>query len=119
MCLNGGFGTSCKGFTTLVFEPYQNPLQGPIVTNAWQHWNVATGQFWSTRPVTCSNGGVLGTPGGPATYTLDMIRTMCPNAIVQGFGVNIGSNNPGYVVRTDGFDFSGIVFDFQLTKNED
>lgn len=119
MCLNGGFGTSCNGFTTLVFEPYQNPLQGPIVPGAWQHWNVATGHFWSTRTVTCSNGVVAGTPGGPASYTLDMIRTTCPNAIVQGFGVNIGSNNPGYVVRTDGFNFSGIVFDFQLTKNRD
>src|SRR5688500_12100468 len=30
--LNGG----TAGFTTLVFEPYQNPLQGPIVAGQWQ-----------------------------------------------------------------------------------
>ena len=116
VCLNGApTATTCPGFTTLVFEVYQNPRQGPILPGAWQHWDVAAGLFWSTRTVTCSNGVVAGTPGGPATYTLDMIRTLCPSAIVAGFGVNIGSNNPSYVVRTDGFNFNGTVYDFQLT----
>jgi hypothetical protein len=41
---------------------------------------------------------------------------MCPNAVVVGFGVNIGTNNPGYFVRTDGFDFNGTIYDFQLTN---
>jgi hypothetical protein len=113
MCLNGG--TTC-GFTTLVFEPYQNPLMGPIVPNAWQHWDVASGLFWSTRTVTCSNGVVAGTSGGPAIYTIGQIQTLCPNAVVIGFGVNIGTNNPGYVVRTDGFNFNGTTYDFQLTN---
>ena len=117
MCLNGApTSTTCPGFTTLVFEPYQNLQQGPIVPGAWQQWDVAAGLFWSTRTVTCSNGVVVGTPGGPATYTLDMIRTLCPDAVVGGFGVNIGTFNPGYVVRTDGFNFNGTVYDFQLTN---
>ena len=116
-CLNGGtFATTCQGFTTLVFEPYQNPLMGPIVPNAWQRWDVASGLFWSTRTRICSNGTVLGTPGGPATYTLAQIESMCPSAVVAGFGVNIGTNNPGYVVRTDGFNFNGTTYDFQLTN---
>ena len=114
MCLNGA-PTSC-GFTTLVFEPYQNPQMGPIVPNAWQQWNVAAGLFWSTRTVNCSGGAVLGTPGGPATYTLSQIASTCPDAVVAGFGVNIGSNNPGYMVRTDGFNFNGTTYDFQLTN---
>jgi hypothetical protein len=113
MCLNGA--TTC-GFTTLVFEPYQNPLIGPIVPNAWQHWDVESGLFWSTRTVVCSNGTVAGTPGGPAIYTIAQVSSMCPNAVVAGFGVNIGSFNPGYVVRTDGFDFNGTTYDFQLTN---
>jgi len=113
MCLNG---TTTCGFTTLVFEPYQNPLQGPIVPNVWQRWDVASGLFWSTRTVACSNGTVVGTPGGPAIYTIGLIQTMCPSAVVIGFGVNIGSNNPGYVVRTDGFNFNGTTYDFQLTN---
>ena len=104
------------GFTTLVFEPYQNPAQGPVVTNAWQKWDVAKGLFWSTRTVTCSNGTVVGTPGGPATYTLAQINTLCPSAVVAGFGVNIGSNNPLYNVETDLVNFNGTVYDFQLTN---
>jgi hypothetical protein len=39
--LNGG----TAGFSTLVFEPYQNPLEGPIVPGAWQSWDVDNGLF--------------------------------------------------------------------------
>ncbi len=104
-------GTS--GFTTFVFEPYQNPLQGPVITGVWQQWDVDAGLFWSTRTVTCSNGTIVGTPGGPATYTLAAIKAACPDAIVIGFGVNIGSNNPLYNVETDLFNFNGTVYDFE------
>ena len=107
-------GTS--GFSTLVFEPYQNPASGPVVTNVWQKWDVAAGLFWSTRTVTCSGGTVVGTSGGPATYTLAQINTYCPNAVVIGFGVNIGTNNPSYNVETDLFNFNGTTYDFQLTN---
>lgn len=109
--LNGG----TDGFSTLVFEPYQNPTQGPIVPNVWQQWDVDAGLFWSTRTVTCSNGTIVGTPGGPASYTLAQINAICPEAVVAGFGVNIGTFNPGYVVRTDLFNFNGTTYDFELT----
>ena len=101
------------GFTTLVFEPYQNPSQGPIVNNVWQQWDVDAGLFWSTRTVVCPNGIIVGTPGGPASYTLAQINNICPNARVAGFGVNIGSNNPGYNVETDLFNFNGTIYDFE------
>ena len=107
--LNGG----TSGFTTLVFEPYQNPLQGPVLPSIWQKWDVDAGLFWSTRAVTCSNGTVAGTPGGPASYTLAQINSLCPSAVVAGFGVNIGSNNPSYNVETDLFNFNGTVYDFE------
>jgi hypothetical protein len=107
--LNGG----AAGFTTLVFEPYQNPTQGPVVNGVWQQWDVDAGLFWSSRTVTCSNGTIVGTPGGPASYTLAQINSMCPNAVVAGFGVNVGSNNPGYNVETDLFNFNGTVYDFE------
>ncbi len=110
------FLTGTAGFSTLVFEPYQNPLQGPVVTNVWQQWDVDAGLFWSTRTVTCPNGTVLGTPGGPATYTLSAIQALCPNAVVIGFGVNIGTFNPGYDVETDLFNFNGTTYDFELTN---
>jgi hypothetical protein len=114
MCLQGGtFAAGTCGFSTLVFEPYQN---GTIVANVWQHWDVASGLFWSTHTINCSNGTVLGSSGGPAIYTIGQINSLCPNAVVIGFGVNIGSNNPSYMVRTDGFNFNGTTYDFQLTN---
>lgn len=113
MCLNGGTTSATCGFTTLVFEPYQNPTQGAILPNTWQQWDVDAGFFWSTRTVTCSNGVILGTPGGPATYTLAAIKTACPDALVFQFIVNVGSNNPGYNVYTDLFNFNGTVYNFE------
>ena len=107
--LNGG----TAGFTTLVFEPYQNPAQGLVVAGTWQKWDVANGLFWSTRTVTCSNGTIVGTPGGPATYTLSAVESACPDAVVAAYGVNVGSNNPAYDVETDLFDFAGTVYDFE------
>ena len=107
------FLTGTTGFSTLVFEPYQNTAQGAIVTGAWQRWDVDAGLFWSTRTVVCSNGTIVGTPGGPASYTLAQISSTCPNALVIGFGVNIGSNNPGYDVEIDLFNFNGTVYDFE------
>ncbi len=101
------------GFTTLVFEPYQNAAQGPVVNGVWQSWNVANGLFWSSRTVTCSNGTIVGTPGGPATYTLAQVESTCPSANVVGFGVNIGSNNPGYNVEADLVDFNGTTYNFE------
>ena len=34
------------GFTTFVFEPYEN---GTVVPGVWQSWDVDAGQFWSSR----------------------------------------------------------------------
>ena len=104
-----------SGFTTLVFEPYQNPLEGAVIPGAWQKWDVANGLFWSSRTVTCSNGTIVGTPGGPASYTLSQIESLCPSAVTQGFGVNIGSNNPSYNVEADLVSYNGTAYDFEPT----
>ncbi len=118
-CLTGVTATGCaaqkapgagSSFATLVFEPYQN---GVVIPGAWQYWDVAAGRFWSTRTVVCSNGVVAGTPGGPATYTLAQLQTMCPEAVVFQYLVNVGTNNPGYNVETDLFNFNGTVYDFE------
>ena len=105
------------GFTTLVFEPYQGATDGQkVLPTVWQNWNVASGLFYSTRSVTCSNGSVAAGAGGPAVYTLSQVKAACPNAVVFGFGVNIGSNNPSYNVETDLVNFNGTTYDFQFTK---
>ena len=105
-------GTS-SSFTTFVYEPYENGLVSPGV---WQKWDVASGQFWSSRTVSAGTCNVVKGSGGPPFYTLTQIEAMCPNAVVVGFGVNVGTFNPSYVVETDGVDFNGTIYDFQLTN---
>lgn len=100
------------GFTTFVYEPYQN---GVVTPGVWQSWDVDSGMFWSSRTVTCSSGGVVAGGGGAPFYTLSQINTMCPNAVAIGFGVNIGSNNPGYDVEADLVNFNGTVYNFEPT----
>lgn len=110
------FLNATSGFTTLVFEPYQNPLQGAVTSGVWQEWDVDAGLFWSTRTVTCSNGTITGVAGGPANYTLAQVLASCPDAVILAYGVNIGSNNPSYDVLTDLLDFNGLVYDFELVN---
>ncbi len=118
VCLGGVVGTNCIGFTTFVFEPYQNPGLGTpgsvVIPNVWQQWDVDAGQFWSSR--TATDGGTCATiagAGGPPFYTLAGLKSVCPNAVVVGFGVNIGTFNPAYNVYTDLFNFNGTVYDFE------
>lgn len=108
-------GTS-TGFTTLVYEPYQGQTSTAVATGTWQQWDVAAGKFWSSRTVVCEEGTVTAGAGGPAIYTLDQIRSMCPNATVGGFGVNIGTYNTDYDVQTDLFHFNGTTYDFELDE---
>jgi hypothetical protein len=110
VCLGGGTPTTCNGFTTLVYEPYWN---GVVTPGAWQQWDVDAGQFWSSRSYSSGTCNVLAGGGGPPLYTLSTLQTACPNAVVIGFGVNIGSNNPSYNVETDLVDFNGTSYDFE------
>jgi len=125
VCL-GGFNTpptptnptGCTGFTTFVFEPYQNNGLGTpapvIVPNVWQQWDVDAGQFWSSRTVNAGGACiVVAGSGGPPFYSLASLQTMCPSAVVVGFGVNIGTFNPSYDVYTDLFNFNGTTYDFE------
>jgi hypothetical protein len=103
--------TTPGGFTTLVYEPYQN---GTVATNGdWQTWDVDQGLFWSSRNLTCSNGSLVAGGGGAPFYTLEDVQTACPEAVAVAFGVNIGTNNPGYVVRTDLVNFNGTAYNFE------
>lgn len=106
-----GNGAAPGGFTTLVYEPYQN---GAIVPATWQQWDVDAGLFWSTRTVVeC---GLVAGAGGPAIYTLAGMQALCPNAVVLGNGVNIGTFNPGYTVATDGVQFNDTIYDFEVGR---
>lgn len=110
--------SGCLGFTTFVYEPYENPGLGTpggvVVPGVWQQWDVDAGQFWSSR--TATGGGtcnVVAGFGGAPFYSLAALKTVCPNAVVAGFGVNIGSFNPSYNVYTDMVNFNGTSYDFE------
>jgi hypothetical protein len=103
-------GTS-SGFTTLVYEPYQN---GTVATGTWQQWDVDQGQFWSSRSFTEGTCSVTAGAGGAPFYTLAGLQATCPDAVVVGFGVNIGTFNPGYNVYTDGVTFNDTTYNFEL-----
>jgi hypothetical protein len=111
--------SGCNGFNTFVFEPYEN---GTVTPGVWQTWNVATGNLWSTHDYNDgANCNVTNGSGGAPFYTLAALRTACPAAVVVGYGVNIGSNNPSYTVRADAFDFNGTTYNFEpyLIKHKD
>jgi hypothetical protein len=108
----------CTGFTTFVFEPYQNnglAAPSPLITpNVWQQWDVDAGQFWSSRTVNAGGSCVVAQgSGGPPFYSLPTLKTICPSAVVVGFGVNIGTFNPSYNVYTDLVNFNGTTYDFE------
>jgi hypothetical protein len=117
-CLGGTANSICTGFTTLVYEPYQQTNAATVTAGDWQTWsNVADGQFWSSRTYTDNaNCSVTAGAGGAPFYTLSDLQTNCPNAIVVSFGVNVGSNNPSYVTEVDGVVFNDFTYDFQLTN---
>ena len=105
--------TGTGGFTTFVFEPYENTNQGTVATGNWQSWDVDGGQFWSSRTVTCSGGTFNAGAGGPPFYTLSQIKSECPEAVVVGYGVNVGTFNPSYDVETDLVNFNGTIYNFE------
>jgi hypothetical protein len=118
VCLNGVVGATCNGFTTFVYEPYNQSPAPTITPGTWQTWDVDQGRFWSSRDVTCTNGPIsnntIGAGGGGAPfYTLSDIATKCPDAVASGFGVNIGSNNPNYDTETDAVIFNTTTYDFE------
>lgn len=112
LCLGGlDVNGNCVGFTTMVYEPYQN---GGVTPGAWQQWDVDAGQFWSSRSYSSGSCVVTAGGGGLPFYTLSGLEAMCPAAVAVGFGVNIGSNNPSYDVYTDLVTFNDTTYDFEV-----
>lgn len=109
-------GDAEGGFTTMVFEPYWNVEQGPIPPATWKQWDVDAGLFWSSRTFAEGTCAVVAGAGGPPLYTLAQLQAACPNAIVLGIGVNVGTYNPGWTVATDGVQFNDVIYDFEVGR---
>jgi len=101
------------GFTTLVFEPVYNTIQGAVVNDAWQHWNAFNGGdaiWWSSRAI----------PGVCATECYVSWNTIVannPDATILAFGINQGSGNGGLTTSVDalvlGVSGNSITYDFE------
>jgi hypothetical protein len=100
------------GFTTLVYEPYQGGAPGPIVPDTWQYWDATSGNWWSTRQITCGTFSIAPGHGGPPFTNPTQVGLNCPNAKVIQVGVNVGSNNANYTVAVDGLQFQTATDDF-------
>lgn len=109
-------GEAEGGFTTLVFEPYWNDDATPLVQGEWQEWDAYAGEWWSSRSFAEGDCEVVAGAGGPPLYSLSELQASCPEAVVQGFGVNVGTYNPSYDVNVDGINFDGTVYDFELVN---
>ena len=114
ICLDGFDGNVCRGFTNLIYEPYWN---GTVVGGVWQQWNVAAGRFWSSQSYSNETCSVTAGAGGAPFYNLADLQAACPRAVVIGFGVGVGTYNPGYVVETDLVNFNGTTYDFETRGN--
>ena len=118
-CLYGVTATDCtpsttvggKSFATFVYEPYVNVGNAGVQNNIWQHWDVSAGKFWSTKTE-----GAVQASQGTFTYTLAQLKTAFPNAVLASYGVNVGSNNPGYSTLVDKFVFNETTYDFEKTE---
>lgn len=106
-------GSATGGFTTFVYEPYQN---GTVSPGVWQQWDVDAGQMWSSRSFSEGTCVVTAGAGGAPFYSLSTLKTLCPNAVTLAYGVNVGTFNPNYNVETDGVTFNGTTYDFELTN---
>jgi hypothetical protein len=107
------FTTGTAGYTTLVWEPYQNgfPL---VASGAWNTYsNLENGRWWSTH--------FFGTGAGSQSspQPLSFFQTAYPNANVVTYGVGQGSGNPGSVSFVDDVSFEGTTTNFEPSVNSD
>lgn len=112
VCLGGITSTSCTGFTTLVYEPYDNGFA--INPGQWQDWNVYAGALWSSKDYSSGTCTVSAGHGGPPFYSIGALASACPDARVIAYGVNVGTFNPSYDTRVDKFVFQNTTYDFEL-----
>jgi hypothetical protein len=98
-------------FTSLVYEPYlQSGGQGAITNDVWQHWNATdatpgNGMWWSSH-ITSGPGS----QGQPQTWS--WFKTQYPDAVLGGYGFNVGSNNPNMFVAADGLTLGSTTTNF-------
>lgn len=108
-------GAAEGGFSTLTYEPvYNEDLGASLAAGQWNRYAAGEQRWCSTRVIPgvfdegenqCSNGGVL---------LLEDISDALPDAVVQSFGVNQGSGNPGLSSAVDLVTTPETTFDVEV-----
>jgi hypothetical protein len=104
------------GYATLVFEPYnQSGGVNGIMLDVWQWWNATAttpgdGRWWTSK---IPNGAPPGNPGSQSNpQPWAAFQALYPDALVHGYGFDVGSVNPNMVVAGDGLVFGAVTTDF-------
>jgi hypothetical protein len=91
-----------SGYTTVVFEPYQNA--SPETLNEWHGHSFDRGRVWSSQAASSANPSDC-TQADPCPFSTFALEN--PNAIVQTVKLRIGQNSgagwPGFVGYVDDF----------------
>jgi len=103
-----------SGYTTVVFEPYQN--DSPETLNEWHGHSFDRGKVWSTQAASSANPNDC-TQADPCPFSTFALEN--PNAIVQTVKLRIGQNSgdgwPGFVGYVDDFSLGfGPVVRYDL-----
>ena len=103
-----------SGYTTVVFEPYQN--DSPETLNEWHGHSFDRGKVWSTQAASSANPSDC-TQADPCPFSTFALEN--PNAIVQTVKLRIGQNSgdgwPGFVGYVDDFSLGfGPVVRYDL-----
>ena len=103
-----------SGYTTVVFEPYQN--DSPETLNEWHGHSLDRGKVWSTQAASSANSSDC-TQTVPCPFSTFALEN--PNAIVQTVKLRIGQNSgdgwPGFVGYVDDFSLGfGPVVRYDL-----
>jgi len=111
------------GFSTLVFEPVYNTAQGAVVSGEWQTWDAFNGGvWWSTRAI---NGQCAGATAACDKTWAEIVANNPDATILEGFGFNQGSGNPGLTTSVDNLviGFTGaacpFAYDFEPDGDND
>jgi len=121
------------GFTTLVFEPVYNPLQGAVTNNTQQTFDAVRGGnaiFYSTHDLRDASGNLVACqPGGAFALanptlcankyyiSLSTIQAAFPNATITSIALGQGSGNAGLTTLVDnfnvGFNHTCLTYNFE------
>ncbi len=106
-------GSTVPGnFATLVYEPYnQSTGNAGILVDTWQHWDATAttlgdGLWWTTK-IANPNPGSQSHPQPWATF-----QATYSDALVHGYGFDVGSVNPNMIIGGDGITFGATTTDF-------